>query len=106
VGTIGGAIALAPLFWWSSRGFDFSSVTKAAWAGVFYMGAFSSVTGYLIYYYALARIPASRVAAFQYLQPIFASLMAVALLGEELTGAAMAAGGIIFAGVYVTERFG
>jgi hypothetical protein len=28
------------------------------------------------------------------------------MLGEELTGTAIAAGGIIFAGVYVTERFG
>ena len=59
----------------------------AAWAGVFYMGAFSSVTGYLIYYYALARMPASRMAAFQYLQPVFASLMAVMILGEQLSGA-------------------
>ena len=49
------------------------------------MGAFSSVLGYLIYYYALARIPASRMAAFQYLQPVFATLMAVVLLGEHLT---------------------
>jgi len=70
------------------------------------MGAISSVTGYLIYYYALARMSASRMAAFQYLQPVFASLMAVVMLGEELTGAAIAAGGIIFAGIFVTERFG
>jgi drug/metabolite transporter (DMT)-like permease len=46
------------------------------------------------------------MAAFQYLQPVFASLMAVALLGEQLTGTAVAAGAIIFAGVFVTERFG
>jgi hypothetical protein len=65
------------------------------------MGAISSVTGYLIYYYALVRIPASRMAAFQYLQPVFASLMAVAMLGEQLTGAALAAGGVIFAGVFM-----
>jgi drug/metabolite transporter (DMT)-like permease len=51
-------------------------------------------------------MPASRVAAFQYLQPVFASLMAVGMLGEELTGASVAAGCVISAGVYVTERFG
>ena len=70
------------------------------------MGAVSSVTGYMIYYFALARIPASRMAAFQYLQPVFASLMAVILLGEQLTAPALAAGGVIFTGVFVTERFG
>jgi len=106
VGYILGAFLLLPSFWFSSRGFDFGKVTAGAWAGVLYMGAISSVTGYLIYYYALARMSASRMAAFQYLQPVFASLMAVVMLGEELTGAAIAAGGIIFAGVFVTERFG
>jgi drug/metabolite transporter (DMT)-like permease len=106
VGYILGAFLLLPSFWFSSRGFDFGKVTAGAWAGVVYMGAISSVTGYLIYYYALARMSASRMAAFQYLQPVFASLMAVVMLGEELTGAAIAAGGIIFAGVFVTERFG
>jgi drug/metabolite transporter (DMT)-like permease len=106
VGYILGAFLLLPSFWFSSRGFDFGKVTAGAWVGVVYMGAISSVTGYLIYYYALARMSASRMAAFQYLQPVFASLMAVVMLGEELTGPAIAAGGIIFAGVFVTERFG
>ena len=106
VGYTLGAFLLLPSFWFSSRGFDFAKVTAGAWAGVVYMGTISSVTGYLIYYYALARMSASRMAAFQYLQPVFASLMAVVMLGEELTGAAIAAGGIIFAGVFVTERFG
>ncbi len=106
VGYVGGVLLLLPLLWTTAGAMNFARVTFAAWAGVFYMGAISSVTGYLIYYYALARMPASRIAAFQYLQPVFASLMAVAILGEELTGAALAAGGVIFAGVYVTERFG
>lgn len=106
VGYVGGSILLLPVLWFTGRNFDFGHVSAAAWAGVFYMGAFSSITGYLIYYYALARIPASRMAAFQYLQPVFATLMAVVLLGEQLTGTVVAAGAIIFAGVFVTERFG
>jgi drug/metabolite transporter (DMT)-like permease len=101
-----GALLLAPACWIASRGFNYRAVSAAAWAGVFYMAAFSSIVGYLIYYYALARISASRIAAFQYLQPVFAIVMAMAILGEELTAPLMAAGGIIFAGVYVTERFG
>jgi drug/metabolite transporter (DMT)-like permease len=106
VGYVGAAILLLPTLWLPMPGFHFANVSPAAWAGVCYMGAISSVTGYLIYYWALARIPASRMAAFQYLQPVFASLMAVAMLGEDLTGGALAAGGIISMGVFVTERFG
>ena len=105
VGYVGGLLVFLPVLWLESRGFDFSKVTTAAWLGILYMGAMSSVTGYLIYYYALARTSASRVAAFQYLQPVFATLMAVFMLGEELTAPLMAAGGVIIAGVYITERF-
>jgi drug/metabolite transporter (DMT)-like permease len=106
IGYAASSILLAPVLWLSSRGFNYGAVTPAAWAGVFYMAAFSSITGYLIYYYVLARMSASRIATFQYLQPVFATIMAMAILGEDLTGSAVAAGGIIFTGVYVTERFG
>lgn len=106
VGYVGGTLLLLPALWFAAKGFNFAQVSTGAWAGVFYMGAISSVTGYMIYYFALAHIPASRMAAFQYLQPVFASLMAVLLLGEELTFTALAAGGVIFTGVLVTERFG
>jgi len=106
VGYVGGALVFLPVLYLAGQGFDYSKVTPAAWAAVLYMGAISSVTGYLIYYYALARMSASRVAPFQYLQPVFATLMAVAMLGEEITGAAMASGVVILTGVYVTERFG
>jgi drug/metabolite transporter (DMT)-like permease len=103
---VGGTIVLAPALWWFSRDFDFSRVSPAAWTAVLYMALFSSIGGYVIFYYALQHIPASRIAAFQYLQPVFASVMAMVLLGESLTAPAVAAGGMIFAGVYVTERFG
>jgi drug/metabolite transporter (DMT)-like permease len=106
VGYVVGSIALLPLLWWAGRNFDFSRVSARAWLGVVYMGAISSVTGYLIYYYALARIPASRMAAFQYLQPVFASILAVLILGEHLSAGALGAGAMIFTGVVVTERFG
>lgn len=103
---IAGAVVCAPLYLISGPAFPFAHLTTGAWVGLFYMGAFSSVTGYLIYYYALARIPASRVAAFQYLQPVFASGMALLFLGERIPLPAVAAGSMIVAGVVVTERFG
>lgn len=106
MGYVGGAILLSPLLPFVSHGFDYARVSALAWACLGYMAAFSSVAGYLIYYYALARMPASRIATFQYLQPVFASALAVLLLDEHLGGGALAAGAIIFTGVFVTERFG
>jgi drug/metabolite transporter (DMT)-like permease len=106
MGYAGGALVIGPFLPFVANGFDFSKVSATAWLSVAYMGVFSSVVGYLIYYYALARMQASRIATFQYLQPVFASGLAVLLLNEHLGGGALAAGAIIFTGVFVTERFG
>jgi drug/metabolite transporter (DMT)-like permease len=106
VGYIAGAIAFAPVVWWQSRTFPLGSITPAVWAGILYMSACCSVICYLIYNYALRYIAASRVAATQYMQPFLATMLAVMLLGERLTAPIVAAGGVIIAGVFVTERFG
>ena len=50
-----------------------------------YMAVFPSVVCYSIYYYALTHVPASRVSAFSYLQPLLATVMAIPLLGEHPT---------------------
>jgi len=101
---VGGAIALAPMTIWQAAIFPLSRITVTGWICVFYMALFPSIAAYLIYYYALTHIPASRVASFSYLQPVFATSMAVLLLAERLTAPGIAAGMIILAGVYITER--
>lgn len=105
VGYTAGAIAFAPVVWWESLAFPLRSITPAVWAGILYMGAASSVICYLIYNYALRYIAASRVAATQYMQPFLATMLAVLVLGERLTAPILAAGGVIMAGVFVTESF-
>ena len=105
VGYIAGAIAFAPVVWWESQDFPLRSITPSSWAGILYMSAISSVVCYLIYNYALRYIAASRVAATQYMQPFLATMLAVIVLGERLSTPILAAGGIIIAGVFVTESF-
>ena len=101
---VGGALALAPLTLWQASRHPIGRISLTAWICVLYMALFSSVISYLIYYYALERIAASRVAAFSYLQPLLATLMGVTLLGERLTGAVIVGGTVIFFGVYLAER--
>jgi drug/metabolite transporter (DMT)-like permease len=97
-------LALAPVTLWQGWAFDFARVTLAGWLAVVYMALFSSVICYLIYYYALMRIPASRVSAFSYLQPLMATLMGVVILDEHITLPLMVGGTVIFSGVWLTER--
>ena len=99
-----GAALLAPIIVWQARAFPFAHVSPAGWSSLVYMAVFPSAICYLIYYHALTRISASRVAAFIYLEPIIATLMAVVFLGETITAPLVASGTIIFGGVYLTER--
>jgi len=101
---MGGAVLLAPVLLWQAPTFPFAHVTAAGWSSLLYMAAFPSVVCYLIYYHALTRISASRLAAFVYLEPVIATLLAVAFLGERITPPLVASGTVIFSGVYLTER--
>lgn len=101
---VGGAVALSPVTLWESARFSFERVTPGAWAGLIYMALLPSVLCYLIYYYALGRMSPARVSAFSYLQPPVATAMGIVLLSEPVTPGLVAAGVVIFTGVFLTER--
>lgn len=104
VAYVGGALAMVPVTLWQSAGFPFRTVPLSAWAAVFYMALVPSVICYLIYYYALAHMEASRLAAFSYLQPLLAIVSGILFLHEHVSIVLIASGIIIFGGVYITER--
>jgi drug/metabolite transporter (DMT)-like permease len=101
---VGGAVALLPLTLWEAARQPLAHVSAGAWLAAIYMALFPSVVAYLIYYHALAHMAASRVSAFSYLQPVFASIMGVTILGESLGTPVIAGGVVILAGVYLAER--
>jgi drug/metabolite transporter (DMT)-like permease len=101
---VSGALALAPMVIWQGQRFSYRVVSLAGWSSLLYMALFPSVICYLIYYYALGHISASRVSAFSYLQPVVATLLAALTLGERVTLPLVAGGAVIFSGVYLTER--
>jgi drug/metabolite transporter (DMT)-like permease len=101
---VGGAIALAPVTLWHGVRYSFWNVSVLGWVSLIYMALFPSVICYLIYYHALSRIPASRVSAFAYLQPLFATMMALPILGENLSSGVVLGGLLVLAGVWLTER--
>lgn len=101
---VGSALMLLPTTIWESRKFDFGSVPWVSWASLLYMALFSSVVGYLLYYYVLTHMEASRISAFSYAQPVMGTSLAALLLGEPITVTLFIAGALVLAGVYVTER--
>jgi drug/metabolite transporter (DMT)-like permease len=96
----GGALLTLPYAAWGLWRLGPTHVGPLAWVGLAYMAGASAIVGYLIYSHALRWLPASRVASVTYLQPVLATLLAVAFLGERpglafLTGAVIILGGVI-----------
>jgi drug/metabolite transporter (DMT)-like permease len=81
-----------------------AKVTPGAWGGLAFMVVLGTVVAYLFYAFALTELAASRVAAFNYLQPVVAALLGVWLLGEKITLPVIGAGALILLGVYLAER--
>lgn len=99
-----GALAMVPV-----AALEFATSPDIAWSpglllGVIYLALVITAFGYVIWNWALARIPAPRAAIFLSLQPICGALLGIALLGEAFTGFTAVGGALIVAGLVVTVR--
>lgn len=81
-----------------------SGVSAKAWLAMVYMAACASVAAYVIFYYALRFISATRMTALSYLQPVLATLLGLFLLKEPITARLLVGAAVVFAGVYLTEK--
>lgn len=70
---------------------------------ILYLGAVITLGAYGLYNYGLKHVPANKAASFVNLIPIFSVFLGWLLLGETLTSSQAIAGGIIMAGVYLTQ---
>ncbi len=99
-----GALTLAPgatVQLWQA---GLSGVSTEAWLALLYMAGGASVLAYLIFYYALRRIAATRLVALSYLQPVIVTLLGALFLRERITGPLVAGAAAILTGVYMTQR--
>jgi drug/metabolite transporter (DMT)-like permease len=101
---VAAGLVLLPMTLWQLTRFEVTSVSPVAWLSILYMALVASVLCYLIYYHALTWIPASRVAAFSYVQPLLATGIAMATLGERPTASLVTGGALVLAGVIMAER--
>ncbi|MHB8606430.1 MAG: DMT family transporter [Thermoplasmatota archaeon] len=79
------------------------AVPASAWLTLAYIVLVPTFGAYGLNSWALARAPSSLVAAFVYLQPLVAALLAVPILGESITARTLAGAALIFAGVAIVS---
>jgi drug/metabolite transporter (DMT)-like permease len=101
---VAGTLLYLPLGLWASDAARFRALSGTGWASVAYLVVLTSVVSYVIYYWALARVEASRVAIWSNLQPVLTALLAWAVYGERITATFVAGGAMVIAGVLLTER--
>ncbi len=96
-------LLMLPLAPFALRPVETLNASLTAQGCVVYLGLLTSVVAYLIWYYALSKVPASKVAIFSNLQPAATALAAWALLGEALHWGLAIGGVLVIVGVRLTQ---
>jgi drug/metabolite transporter (DMT)-like permease len=98
---IWGAAALMPF-----AGLEWASGARPAWTaaavtGTVYLAVVITALGYVVWNWALARVPAPRAAIFLNVQPIVGALLGTVLLGEPVTVFTVLGGVLVVTGLAV-----
>ena len=99
-----GALMMLPVCAHAVLVTNWAALSLEPWWGLAFLVVLGTLIPYLLFAYVLTELPASRAAAFNYLQPVIASGLGIWLLSERLTSKVLIGGGLILTGVYLTER--
>ena len=100
---VAAAVMILPVTLRQGLLFDWRAVSLQGWLALGYTALFASVLAYLIYFWALRHVTASRIAAFSYLLPLMATSFGILLLGEKPSLQLFIGGGLVLFGVYLAE---
>jgi drug/metabolite transporter (DMT)-like permease len=95
---------LVPLFAWQAGWRQYAALSAVGWAAVLFLGVACSGLGYLFWYGALEKVPATRVATLLYLEPLITLAAAVVLLGEPVRAVTVVGGVMVMVGVLLVQR--
>jgi drug/metabolite transporter (DMT)-like permease len=103
VNMIIGTIIYIPIGLLTSNVSAIASISTVSWSEVAYLALISSVLNYVLWYLALSKLEATRVAVFQNLQPIMTTIMALYFGSVVLTGQFVGGGLLALVGVLMVE---
>ncbi len=98
-----GAVLYLPFGIYRACSFDYSGVTVTAFLPVLYMALDVSVAAYVLWYWLLKQMEASRLAVFNNFQPLIAGAAGVLFLGEQVGVSLVIGGLVVLIGVIITE---
>jgi drug/metabolite transporter (DMT)-like permease len=98
------AIVMLPIAAWPMLHEPWRAIGPVAWWSLAFVIAGPTIAAYLMNAWALKYAESSVVAAYTYLQPVFAVILAAIFLHEQIKPIALLAGAMIVAGVFVSGR--
>jgi drug/metabolite transporter (DMT)-like permease len=101
-----GVCAMAPIYAWEIASDRVLNPTPIALAGIFYLGAFSTVIAYVFWNRAVHEVGPNRAGPFMYLMLVYTPLLAIVFLGERLHLYHLIGCVLILGGIYLTARGG
>jgi drug/metabolite transporter (DMT)-like permease len=74
------------------------------WVSLAYQGILVAFISYLVWFFLVHSYPVSRLSAFTFLTPVFATLAGVLLLGEPLTLRLIISLTLVSIGIFIVNR--
>jgi len=99
-----GAVALFVPAYFEGMMRDLVHYSTAEWFGIFYLGFFGTVLGFVWYYQGIKIIGPMKASQFLNFVPISAVLLAFFMLGESITLSLLVGTIFVISGVYLTNR--
>jgi drug/metabolite transporter (DMT)-like permease len=99
-----GSVAMLPICAWSLAHEHWSTIPARAWIALLAVIVGPTVGAYVLNAWALRHADSSLVAAYAYLQPVIAVVLAAIFLHEQIRPVALAAAALIFTGVWLSGR--
>lgn len=80
-----------------------SQIQIVHWVEILYLAIMTSGIVYLLWFYAIKRLPVSKVGVFQNLQPIFTTILSVIIFNQQITNEYLFGGLMVILGVVLTQ---
>ena len=98
------SVVMLPIAAWPMLHEPWRAIPPAAWYSLAFVIVGPTIAAYLMNAWALKYAESSVVAAYTYLQPVFAVILAAIFLQESIRPIALLAGAMIVGGVYISGR--
>jgi len=81
-----------------------SQMSLTTWSAILFLGLFSTVIGYLLWYYALEIKTASEISVYLYAIPVVATIASYFLLGDKITYMFILGGILVIMGLILVNK--